>query len=328
MLKIKNHHRFIFSALIFLLVLASVYVRKKNASPIRDGELIRLPDFVSTDITGNKIKSADFKGKYLYVQFIRPIDENNINLFNKVYSNWKDKDLRFLIIGKRYDQINSNMKIDSTKAIILINDYDKLKSLFNAPEYGTHYLFDTSKLKIFHEKNYIEYENGIKKYLIQAIDKDNFSISKFIKENENINNIDWFDQLSHVVQKEKHDYYVISMFSSFCYTCAPGLIIEWLKNIHSKSKKSTYVLCILSDKYNESDIAILKSQLRISFPVVIANGLLSQKWNSFINHYSEVELNSIVFIMDNSGHILKVLDPNCKTCWKPFFNRLNSMVLK
>lgn len=327
MLKIRNR-KFIFCTLILMVALIVIYFRKKNANPIKNGELIRLPAFVSTDIDGNKIKKADFRGKYLYVQFIRPIDENNIELFNKVYSNWKKKDLRFLIISKKYDQIKSNINIDSNKQVIFISEYDKFKSLFDAPEYGSHYLFNSSGQKLFHEKNYIEYETGIKKHLVQSIDKDNFSISKFIKKNENISNMDWFDQLSQIIQKEKHEYYIISMFSFVCDSCAQGTIIEWQKFIHSKSKKSTYVLIILSDKYDKNDITILKSQLRIPFQVVIANGLLSQKWDSFIDHYSESEINSIVFIMDNSGHILEVLDPNCKTCWKPFFNRLEAMVLK
>ena len=254
MLKIKKTHRFIFSALIFLLILASVYVRRKNASPIRNGELIRLPDFVATDITGNEIKSADLKGKYLFVQFVNQLNKGDIELSKKVYSNWKDENLFFIAIIKNYEEFKLKLGMDLRKITILNKDYELLASLFNAPKYGTFYLFDPSGSLIYTEGNDTQYEQALKITLNQLIKNKYLLIEDFILEKRNIKNIDWFKQISEVVEKENKDFFVISLFTSICAGCTSGSNFQYLKDFHSKNQEFAYVLCILSDKYKENDI--------------------------------------------------------------------------
>lgn len=325
MLKIKKTHRFILSALIFLLVLAFIYFRRKNVSPIRHGELIRLPDFVATEITGNKIKSADLRGKYLYVQFINPLNKADIELYKKVYSNWKDENLFFIAITKNYEEFKSKLGMDLRKIVILNKDYESLASLFNAPKYGTFYLFDPSGSLIATEGNDTQYEQVLKIILNQLIKNKYLLIEDFIPEKRNIKNIDWFKQISEIVEKENKDFFVISLFTSICGGCTSGSNFQYLKDFHLKNHEFTRVLCILSDKYNENDIINLKSQLRVEFPVFIADHALSLKWNSFIQEFNEAYLNNIMFITDKAGNIIKVLDPHCKKCWKPFFLFMKSL---
>jgi len=87
-----------------------------------------------------------------------------------------------------------------------------------------------------------------------------------------------------------------------------------------------YILCILNrSKFRDKDIPILKSQLKIDFPTIIADYNLNKKWDSLIKRYNEDLLTDIIFLLDESGKIIKVADRTCK-CLPSFFNHVNSLI--
>jgi hypothetical protein len=310
---------------IFILALIFIQVKKQTKIYNRDSMLIRLPEFESFDISNNLVRSSFFKEKNLYVQFIDPLSKNDIELFKIVYSNWKDENLFFIAITKNYEELKLKLGMDLQKVVILNRGYKSLASLFNALRYGTVYLFDRSGSLIYAGGYDTKYDQTLKIILNQLIKDKYFFIENFIPEKRNIKNIDWLKQISEVVEKENKEYFVISLFTSICAGCTSGLIFQELKDFHSKNREFAYILCILSDRYNKDDILNLKSQLKVEFPVFLADKALSIKWNSFIQEYSETYLNNIMFITDKEGNIIKLLDPHCKKCWKPFFLFMSSL---
>jgi len=316
--------KFGIGASIFILALMSIQVKKKIEVSDLNVMFKKLPKFKSLDAAGNLVRSDDFRGKKLYIQFVNPLYDHDIALIKKVYFHWKNEDLIFIIITENYSRFQSKLA-DLNNVIVLSKNYKKLQSLFNVPDSGTHYLFDGSGTLVNIGRNDIEYDKGLKRSLNRLIKNKYFSISDFIKLNENIKEISWFKQPSEIVEKENKEFYVISLFTSICSGCKSGSIMKNLKSFHLKGQNYAYVVCILSDKFNENDIISLRSQLGIKFPVIIADQALSAKWNSLINEFSEAEVTDIIFIMDKSGKIIRVLDPNCKDCLKPFFLYMQSL---
>lgn len=68
----------------------------------------KLPKFNTLDINGNPVKSKNFKGKNLYIQFVDSFDFNDINLIKAVYSNWKDENLYIIVITKYLERFKLN----------------------------------------------------------------------------------------------------------------------------------------------------------------------------------------------------------------------------
>ncbi len=328
-MKKTKHFQIIAGVLIFTIIIIFVSIRRKEGPYRSPVKLTELPKFVSVDVNGAEVRSKDFKGKNLFVQFIDPRNKMDIKLFKDVYSNWKEEDLSFLLIVKEFDRFNSRVEINTDNIIILTKDFDELESIFNPRKiFGTHYYLVNNAGKIVASgSNNFGYENGPKVFLKQLIKNEYFSISSFINLYENIRDIKWLNQIAEIADAQNKDYYVISMFTSICSGCFSGELVFFLNEFYNKNQNNIHVLCILNDKFNDRDITRLKSQLKINLPVIIANDKLSQKWNSLIKEFRENDLTNIMFILNKSGIIIKVYDESCK-CWNQFSRFLKSLEIQ
>jgi hypothetical protein len=232
----------------------------------------------------------------------------------------------FIVITENHEEFRNKIRINLNRLITLSRDYKKLKSLFKAPSYGTNYLVNKSGDFIFRGRNFLGYERGVKVSLMHLIDNEYFNIMNLVTPNEHINNLEWFRQVSDIINKNKKKYYIISMFTSICEGCPSFSIIDLMKDLHLKSQQHAYFLSILHNKYNQNDIINLRSQLGIKHPIFIADNALIEKWNYFIKKFRENDLNNIVFILDESGKIIKLLDPGDAKSWSPFFKYLRALV--
>lgn len=325
MKKIK-HIQIIAGILIFIVIIIFINIRRKEGPQRSSLKITKLPKFVSVDINGMEVNSKDFRGKNLFIQFVNPDNVGDVDLIKLVYSSWKNENLEIMIITNDLERFKSKFEVDSKKTILVTKDYEKLKSMFHSStREGDYYLFNGSGDLIDTNKNYVGYDKGVKIFLMQLVKKDYFSFSDFIEENENIRNFPWLQQIERIINNKKKEYFMISLFTSFCGTCNSGPIINAMDKFHSKNKNSFYVLSILNNDFNnEEDIKSLISQSKINYPIVIAEQMLNKKWTDLINKYREQDLTNIVFIIDKSGKILKILHPNCN-CYKKFFNFLYSL---
>ena len=322
----KKHFQIVAGILIFTIIIIFVSIKRREGTHRSSVKFTTLPKFASVDINGLEVKSKDFMGKNLFVQFIDPRNKMDIKLFKDVYSNWKEEDISFLLAVREFDSFNSRVEINTDNIIILNKDFNELESIFNPKKtYGTHYYLVNNAGKIVASgSNDFGYENGPKVFLKQLIKNEYFSISSFIEPNENIRDIKWLDQIAEITDAQNKDYYVISMFTSICSGCFSGKLVFSLDRFYNKNQGNIYVLCILSDKFNDNDITRLKSQLKIILPVIIAHEKLSQKWNTLIKEFREHDLTNIIFIMNKSRVIMKIFDENCK-CWNQLSSFLKSL---
>ena len=328
MKKIK-HIQIIAGILIFIVIIIFINIRRKEGPQGSSLKINKLPKFVSVDVYGMEVNSKDFMGKNLFVQFIDAAHEMDIELFKDVYSNWKKEEISFLLIVRELDRFNSRVEINTDDIIILNKDFDELESIFNPGKiYGTHYYLVNNSGKIVASgSNNFGYENGPKVFLKQLIKNEYFSISSFIKLNENVKGVEWLNQISEIVDDQNKNYSLISMFTSICSGCLSGELVFFLNEFYNKNQNNINVLCMLNNKFNDKDITRLKSQLKINLPVFISDEKLSQKWNSLIKEFRENDLTNIIFILNKSGIIIKVYDESCK-CWIQFSRFLKSLEIQ
>jgi hypothetical protein len=279
-----RNKRFLVASIFFLcaIIFAATYRQFGKQRYARQGYKI-LPKFKSVDVLGRTINNNILRNKVSYIQFVNSFDPDDIDLIKKVYFNWKDENITIIVITNNLENFKSKSGIDIKDIIVINNDYERMKLKFNSPtSQGSYYLFSASGKTVSAERNNVRYERGIKIFLNRLIKNKYFSISDFVKTDENIKNTKWFGQVAKILEKEDKNFFLISMFTSICDTCPEGSIINYLNKIHSDSQDSVYVLSILNQNFNKHDIENLKSQLNIGFPIITADLELSQKWNFLI----------------------------------------------
>lgn len=312
------------AAVIFIIALIFIqFIKKSDTNIIQKsskGNITKLPNFETLDVTGNPLRLKDFKGKNFYVQFVNPLDFDDLDLIKTVYEKWIRKDLKFIAITNDLKQFKSKINFRDNDVIILSDKEGKLINKFNSSySRSNFYLFDKNGRIITSGFNDKGYEDGIKVHLNWLIYKKKFSISDFVPVTKNIHEIEWFKKINDYLLKQNKRFYIIAMFNSFCTSCFGGLILEKLRNIFSLNAKNAEIVIFLTRDYTELDIKNFKSQLNVDFSVHRADIKLDERFNYLSDEYHKSELNNIVFAIDKNGTILKVAYKNCN-CYKDFFN--------
>lgn len=311
-----------------ILTLLETHCQKGQGTPdpVNEKKKISLPLFNAIDINGKQIKSSDFIGRNLFVQFINSETIDDIDLLEKVYLNWIDDNLAIIAIPMKLEHFRTRVGIELDEITVLSNEYDNLKMIFKAPTCcESFYLFDTSGNLIKSGFNRLGYEEEVKKYLTQMIKNKTFDISTFIMERENVKNVEWLNRCSKIVEQEDREYYIFSMFTSICSGCPSGRLIKRLTEIHSLSEDRIYVLSIVPENFTDIDIENFKNFLGIDFTVERADKKLNEIWENQISEYSESDLTNILFLIDRNGKIVRVTDNNPNHI-KSFFSFIHSIL--
>ena len=326
MKKIK-HLQIITGIFIFIVVIIFSSIKRKEESHQSSFKLTELPKFEAIDINGRKVKNSDVKGRNLYIQFINSSFPPDLFLLEDVYSKWCNEDLHFLGIVSDSTNLNLKSRFSSNNITFIEKNYSDLCSKFNlSPDIGFYFLVNKKGVVINAGKNDLGYEKGPKVFLQELIKGDFFSISELIIENKYINEFDWLAQINGLIKDNRDkEYFIISLFTKICDSCAGGKIIQALKIMHRYGNDSIYIMSVLNRKFNSEDIINLKSQLKIPYLVILADNKLNIKWDSLIKRYREDFLTDIIFILDKSGKILKVAYRTCK-CYPPFFDYMHSLI--
>lgn len=339
-MKLKKSTTFLigFFILLILLVLLIIQNRrlneqssilKRRASLLKKSDLERqfssFPEFSAVDIFGNIVNPSILKGTNVFVQFINPKLEDQIKLLKNVYFEFKNQALLMVVFTEDFQKLNEEIGYALTRMFVITDDYEKFKKIFQVPSCCENfYLFDKSGNLVVTDFNWKGYKEGIKTHLMSLVEKKKFSIYHFIELEKNIRDIDWFEQLWKIIDREKtYNYYLISMFTRVCMNCPSGWIIDSLKELYKLSNNSIYFLIILSDNFSENDVRNFKVNLGIKFSVIKADRKLANKWDHLLEEFRESDLNNIVFLIDKHGQVLSAMQSNYQ---EEFFNYLYNKV--
>ena len=289
-----------------------------------------LPEFSAVDIFGDKISTANIKGKNVFIQFIDPKSESQNESLKRIYRDFKNEKLIIMVFLKDsnshiFDRFMDEMRFAFGNITIITEKYEDYKKTFNAPSCcEKFYLFNESGNLIASGLNWRLYTSETLGLFGNMEIRKKFSILNFIKPGENINNISWFTQVVEIIRKDsKYNNYIISMFNELCNTCLNGQIINNLMKSYEENHGSSYYLIMLSDNFSENDINNFKKFLKIRFPVVIAEESLSAKWYQLAEEFGKSKLNNLVFFINRNGDILSLMDPHNQDDFFDYINFVN-----
>jgi hypothetical protein len=307
----------IFVALLFVL---NTRETRQNTSP----ESIRiLPTFKVTDTRGQIIRSSFYAGKNTYIQFINAYMPHEVELFREVYAAWRNNDVWFLLICGNNAPIDLGIRLSNHVAIIdgqqKENAEDAYSSFGLRKDDGYYFIFNSKGSKVSSARSATGYERGPKIFLNEIINGAFFSIEELLGKNHNVIEYEWLAQIKKLMEVNRNrKYYVFSLFTKICDSCAGAGIIQFMKNTKSHLREDVYIASILSSNYTESDTVNMRSQLKLEYPVFVAENKLRTKWDELINKYNDEILSDIVFIVDSTGNIVDIAYRRCN-CYGSFF---------
>jgi hypothetical protein len=274
------------------------------------------PDFSINDIFGRSFHASDFRGKYIYVQFIDPKHKQQMQQIRSIYNRlYKRDDINILVFVKNEEEQYlaefleaSNLFIQDI--IVVIDNYEKYKTLFRSPTCcETFYLFDDAGNSLISGQDWKLHKNKILTRLDGLKKGADFSIRKIIKPDDNIKNIGWLSQIIDLInQEESHEFYIISMFNEICTSCLTGKILNQLKKSYEDNRTSNYFIVFLSDDFTENDLRNFKKLNNIKCRVIRANKKMATRWRELADEWGKDHLNNIVFKLDETGEIVHVLN--------------------
>jgi hypothetical protein len=160
---------------------------------------------------------------------------------------------------------------------------------------------------------------------MRLVENKVFEVRRFIEPSTNLSDNVWLRETMANIRPKK-DFLLVSLFASFCSTCRNGKIIDRLTEAYESYSAGIEIIAILNSRYNnEDDVAALKSQSRIPFPIMLSDNMLGQRWNDFIDEFNEDLLDGILILSRYNGEIIDVLDSSCG-CDEAFFASLEAKI--
>lgn len=313
-------------ALIILAVSISIVIWKRTSDlgPL-SGAIARMPRFESIDILGRQIGSNDMKGSVVYVQFIDKPRPSDLGLLKELSASWEKEGLVLMAIVDSDNDTVAKFRTEYPKTIILNHDFERLKKLFKTPVSSMFFLFDRSGgLTMAGQTNW-QSPSDLRNPLNRLLKNKTFDLSTIFPNKSRIFEHKWLGQIAEIIEKSTVSNHVIVMFARFCAGCSSGTILERLREFHEKSKGLVSVTCILSEAFTEQDASNMRAQLGLPFDVLIADRLLSDRWNWAIREYSEKEVTDIVVIIEKRGRVISLSYPDCSECWPRLLDQLGAL---
>lgn len=294
-------------------------------------KITHIPKFITSDNIGYRLDSSSLIGKNVYIQFVDPRSDSQIESLIMVSQEYKAGDFKVLAIIRETSLIILDRFLSKIHEIreyihIITDNYGQLKQLFCAPACcETFYLFNSQGILITTGFTWKLFDRGTLMPFNKLRANPEYSIIESVQPGTNINDITWLGCVFKYLEDEQdYDYHLVAMFSDICIGCLNGLIIDELKKAHTKLSKSISFLIIVPDKYTDNEIVNMKTALKISIKMTRADRPLSEAWTLLIENHDEGIGKNIIFMMDNKGVVICTMN---QSNYKEIFHNIYKMGL-
>lgn len=265
-----------------------------------------LPYFRGSDIHGEVFDSASLSGRYAYFQFLGKDIRGDENLLLSASSKFH-KNLNMIIIGN--ESMSNAAWLKDFDAIILPDEGQVIRRLFNAPNFGYFVIFDPWGKRIGYGMNQAANTGELRSILQRHIGKLNYKYNMLIPDEGHVLSIyPWLEPLAQRAQSSSRFYIAVGLFTSICEGCYSGALLAWLKQLQSVASDYLEIWCLVSPEFSDNDIQNLTHFLKLDFPVVTADGPLAHKWNEMATTFGSNRVNAILFLVNRDGLVLNVHD--------------------
>ena len=270
--------------------------RQPVTSPdARTTEKKHLPQLQMLDDRGLRLRSEQFLGKPLFVQFINPDVQQQTDLLSAILKDRPRQPVKILVVTPSAQALRARVPSIPDDITVVEKDFKELRSMFELPECCEKtFIFDKTGTRI-DQRFY--YQGGSLARLHAIVDgKPGYSPALLQEAILSVKSA----QLEEIRQRtltSPSGKAVIGLFSLIGTFCPSGELVDSLKG-HQAKLQDVEFLILFPKNFTSNDVRNLKSNLKVSIPVALADPELSNVWEGFALRYGQAELNGALVAID------------------------------
>jgi hypothetical protein len=303
-------HRFLIGLLAVANLIIAGYLishhhaSEKTGNPVTIKKPQNMPLLKLKDYAGEELYTGQFIGKPIFVLFINPHVEAQVDAYVTVRTQQLNQPVSWLLISSDARELRQKLSRGNNDPIVE-NEYDKLRDLFGVSKCCEEWLIFDSRGNLKDSGKYDE--GGAAGRLKYLVDGDlPYSTNVLFKALNSASDKGFLKQLHARAARSQSKKAVIVLFSSACTGCSEDYLIDLLRTGAKKSPEIAF-MALLPNTFSRSDVETFKTNLEIPFVVELADAELSRQWLAINEKYGWKAANGSVVVV-SGGKIISVVN--------------------
>lgn len=257
-----------------------------------------LPQIQLSDDRGQTIQSEQLLGTSLFVQFVNPDVRQQTDLVSAILKDRPQQPVKILLVTPNAQNLRARVPSITDDVTVVEKDLKQLRTAFEIPECCEKILIFDKTGKRIDQRFY--YQGGSLAKLQSVVDgKPGYSPVLFQQAITSAKSpqVEAIRQRTLTSSSGKAVIALLSLIGTFCPS---GELIDALKE-HQARRQDVELVILFPKNFTSNDIHNLKSNLKVSMPVAIADPELSNVWESFEFRYGQQEINGALVAIDRGS---------------------------
>jgi len=257
-----------------------------------------LPRFQLFDDRGQTFQSEQLLGTPLFVQFINPDVQRHIDLLSAILKDRPKHDVRILLVTPNAQNLRVRVPSITDDITVVEKDFNLLRTVFEIPECCEKtIIFDKTGERLDHR---FYYQGGALAQLHSLVDGKPGYSPALLQEAIASANSAQVEAIRQRTLTSPSGKAVIAMFSLIGSFCPSGELLDSLK-AHQARLQDVEFLILFPKNFTSNDVQNLKTNLRVSIPVTLADPELANVWETFQLRYGESPINGALVAIDRGN---------------------------
>ena len=257
-----------------------------------------LPRFQLFDDRGQTFQSEQLLGTPLFVQFINPDVRQQIDLLSAILKDRPKQQVKILLVTPNAQNLRARVPSITDDITVVEKDFNLLRTVFEIPECCEKtVIFDKTGERLDHR---FYYQGGAFAKLHSSVDGQPGYSPALLQEAIASANSAQVEAIRQRTLTSPSGKAVIALFSRIGTFCPTGEVLDSLKG-HQAKLQDVEFLILFPKNFTSNDVQNLKTNLKVSIPVAIADPELANVWESFLLRYGELPINGALVAIDRGN---------------------------
>ena len=273
-------------------------VRSRQPVPSRNAKTSEkelLPQTQLFDDRGQTLRTEQFLGTPLFVQFINPDVEQQTNLLSAILKDPPQQPVKIVLVTSSAQKLRARVPSITDNITVVEKEYKQLRTAFEIPECCEKtVIFDKNGTRVDHR---FYYQGGALAKLQAVVDgKPGYSPALLQDAIVSAKSAQ-VEEIRQRTLTSPSGKAVIAWFSNIGTFCPSGDVLDSLKG-HQARRHDVELLILFPKNYTANDVQNLKTNLNVSIPIALADPELSNVWESFNLKYGEPATNGALVAIE------------------------------
>lgn len=270
-------------------------VTSRNA---KTSEKKLLPQTQLFDDRGQTVRTEQFLGTPLFVQFINPDVRPHVDLLSAILKDRPKQDVKIFLVTPNAQNLRARVPSITDDITVVEKDFNLLRTAFEIPECCEKtIIFDKTGARLDHR---FYYQGGSFAKLHSVVDGKPGYSPTLLQEAIASANSPQVEAIRQRTLTSSSGKAVIALFSLIGTYCPTGELLDSLKG-HQAKLQDVELLILFPKNFTSNDVQNLKTNLRVSIPVALADPELANVWETFHLRYGEPAINGALVAIDRGS---------------------------